>query len=245
MSSEKATLFRDDERVSRNFAFQPFFEGGWSPPSGLFGWHTQSSVWNSGRPDLAQRESAWLVLPLRRYWSLAIPLSPSFSLSLSFWRTRTRWCVPAKLPDQSRGGAFLCAALSIDPLPEVLSLPLLPRSLSTSPFAVSSSFPSFSLRFPSSLFSAPVPLVHFPLSSLSLRFAFLLLFVERALVTPFNPSSYSSACNRVPFPFFFPLTDASPFPLSLLYLLFLFLPSSDFPCRRLCLCSSMSTGCMR
>lgn len=80
--------------------------------------HAESGVWNSGRPDLAQRESAWLVLPLRRYWSLAVPLSPPRPLSssirgvrpprspgvrpsLSLWRTRGRGGVPAKLPDQS------------------------------------------------------------------------------------------------------------------------------------------------
>ena len=253
----------------------------------LFGWHTQSSVWTSGRPDLAQRESAWLVLPLRRYWSLAIPLSlspslsPFASLSLPFWRTQTRWCVPAaKLPDQSRGGAFLCAALSIDPLPEVLSLPLLPRpplslfhpyTLSSSTFPSTLSFlsllrsslsppvrlsllcrrsVSLSPRFPPLPPIAPAPLVHFPLSSSSRRLAFPPLFVRRALVTPFNPSSYSSACNRVPFSFFFPLTRRFPFsfsfsplpapPVSLSSVLgFSTLLSGSVSVR------SMPTGCMR
>ena len=225
----------------------------------LFGWHTQSSVWNSGRPDLAQRESAWLVLPLRRYWSLAIPLSlspslsPFASLSLPFWRTQTRWCVPAaKLPDQSRGGAFLCAALSIDPLPEVLSLPLLPRPpLSLfHPYTLSSStFPS-TLSFLSLLRSSLSPPVRLSLLcrrsvSLSPRFppsphrpGTSRAFPSFVLVAPARvSSSLRPTRSRYPFQPLQLLQRVQPCPLlfllsshSTLPLLFLFFSSSCSSC---------------
>ena len=72
------------------------------------------TVWNSGRPDLAQHELAWLesVSSLRQRWVLRR------------WRMYT-------IVDRWLGGwvvAFLCAALSIDPLPE----PTLPVSSSLS-----------------------------------------------------------------------------------------------------------------
>lgn len=129
-------------------------------------------MWNSGRPDLAQRDSAWLssrppplFVGIGRRIYVGLPsasvspfLSPSFSVSpspapsfsFSLSDARGRGGAPAKLPDQSRGGAFLCAALSIDPLPEVPSLSL------------SLCFPFLSLPLPATVLSPPRILPFFP-----------------------------------------------------------------------------------
>lgn len=182
-------------------------------------------MWNSGRPDLAQRESAWLVLPLRRYWSPAIPLSLPLSLSFSLFLVNAD-VVVCQQSCQTRAEVVHFSALRFrstrcqrySPAPVLpLTLSLL---LSSIPFLLflSSRYPScISLFHPRRTVSRSLPS---SFNALSLPLSTPQAAKARATVSP-SLSSFLSAT------------------------LLLFLSFSDFPCCRLCLCSSMSTGCMR
>lgn len=180
--------------------FNPFSRG-WSPPSVvLFGWHTQTSVRNSGRPDLAQRESAWLVLSLLWYWSLRYP---SLSLFLALFST-TRNVVVCQQSCQTRAEVVHFSALRFRSTrcqqsfsPTLFHPPHL--SLSNLLFRyvhlLFPSFPFFHLSrplFPSQHLSRAFPFsVLLPFST-----PFLSLLIEHALVIPLSTPPQGT-CNRV------------------------------------------------
>lgn len=171
-------------------------------------------VWNSGRPDLAQRDSAWLSsrppplasvlvggytsvsLPLPSV-PFSLPLSPSLPLSrsrsLSLFLTHANVVVrPQSCQTRARGGAFLCAALSIDPLPEVSSPSLLlslgprpsspPRILPFLPLCVS--LYRIPLLYPRSIIPGPSPAHSFSFAAAALLPSSLLFLSCISLLHP-------------------------------------------------------------